>query len=166
MDGGCVRHAWVRLGRNSAQAKSRQLRVTSACECVNVTDKGVPIPMEGSSSYGVTDLGIGELTSLVHEQAASRGSGSVPRVQCVADGEEVLEKAMRDALPFAEFTNDFMHAAGHLNACCERLVVADAAVEAAARIHVARRCKQAGMHWRHHNAACICAMIAQLRSAA
>ena len=27
-------------------------------------------------------------------------------------------------------------------------------VEAAARVLVARRCKQAGMHWRHHNAAC------------
>ena len=37
-------------------------------------------------------------------------------------------------------------------------------VEAAARILVARRCKQAGMHWRHHNAACVCAIIARLRS--
>ena len=36
----------------------------------------------------------------------------------------------------------------------------------AARILVARRCKQAGMHWRHHNAACVCAIIARLRSAA
>ena len=39
-------------------------------------------------------------------------------------------------------------------------------VEAAARILVARRCKQAGMHWRLHNAACVCAIIAKLRSAA
>ena len=219
-------------GKNSAQAKSRQLRVTSACEYVNVTDKGVPIPIAGSFSYSVTDLGIGEMTSLIHEQAVSRGSGTVPRVQCVADGEEALEKAMRDALPFAEFTNDFMHAAGYLNTCCEKLGIADAAkefrtcraimlrhgagsavdrirrlyprelesspeakdalnyldkrrdnmrygwlrkhgyyisschIEAAARILVARRCKQAGMHWRHHNAACVCAIIAQLRSAA
>ena len=219
-------------GKNSAQAKSRQLRVTSACEYVNVTDKGVPIPIEGSFSYGVTDLGIGELASLIHEQAVSRGSGTVPRVQCVADGEEALEKAMRDALPFALFTNDFMHAAGYLNTCCEKLGIPDAAkefktcravmlrhgagsavdrirrlypkeldssgeardalnyldkrrdnmrygwlrkhgyyisschIEAAARILVARRCKQAGMHWRHHNAACVCAVIAQLRSAA
>lgn len=219
-------------GKNSAQAKSRQLRVTCACEYVNVTGKGAPIPIAGSFSYSVTDLGIGELTSLIHEQAVSRGSGTVPRVQCVADGEEALEKAMRDALPFAEFTNDFMHAAGYLNTCCEKLGIADAAkefrtcraimlrhgagsavdrirrlysrelessaeasdalnyldkrrdnmrygwlrkhgyyisschIEAAARILVARRCKQAGMHWRHHNAACVCAIIAQLRSAA
>ena len=80
-------------------------------------------------SYSVTDLGIGELTSLVHEQAVARGSGTVPRVQCVADGEEALENAMRDALPFAEFTNDFMHAAGYLNTCCEKLGIADAAKE-------------------------------------
>ena len=219
-------------GRNSEQAKSRQLRVTSICEYVNVTDKGAPIPIAGSFSYAVTDLGIGELTSLVHEQAVSRGSGTAPRVQCVADGEEALEKAMRDALPFAEFTNDFMHAAGYLSTCCEKLGIADSAkefrtcravmlrhgagsavdrirrlyqkelesseeardalnyldkrrdnmrygwlrkhgyyisschIEAAARILVARRCKQAGMHWRHHNAACVCAIVAQLRSAA
>jgi len=50
-------------------------------------------------------------------------------VQCVADGEEALEKAMRDALPFAEFTNDFMHAAGYLDTCCEKLGIADAAKE-------------------------------------
>ena len=219
-------------GKHSVQAKSRQLRVTSVCEYVNATDKGVPIPIAGSFSYSVTDLGIGELTSLVHEQAVSRGSGTVPRVQCVADGEEALEKALRDALPCAVFTNDFMHAAGYLNACCDKLGIADAAkeyrtcraimlrhgagsavdrirrlypkelessaeaadalayldkrrdnmrygwlrkngyyisschVEAAARILVARRCKQVGMHWRHHNAACVCAVIARLRSAA
>ena len=116
-------------GKNSAQAKSRQLRVTCACEYVNVTGKGAPIPIAGSFSYSVTDLGIGELTSLIHEQAVSRGSGTVPRVQCVADGEEALEKAMRDALPFARFTNDFMHAAGYLNTCCEKLGIADAAKE-------------------------------------
>ena len=219
-------------GKNSAQAKTRQLRVTSACEYVNVTDKGVPIPIVGSFSYAVTDQGIAELTGLIHEQAVSRGSGTVPRVQCVADGEEALEKAMRDALPFAVFTNDFMHAASYLNSCCEKLGIANAAkeyktsraimlrhgagsavdrikrlyskelesskeardalnyldkrrenmrygwlrkngyyisschIEAAARILVARRCKQAGMHWRHHNAACVCAIIAKLRSAA
>jgi len=219
-------------GKNSEQAKSRQLRVVSACEYVNVAGKGVPIPIEGSFSYAVTDKGVGDLTSLIHEHAVSRGSGTAPRVQCVADGEEALEKAMRDALPFAVFTNDFMHAAGYLNACCERLGIAgpekefrtcraimlrhgagsavdrirrlyarelassqearDALnyldkrrdnmrygwlrrngyyisschVEAAARILVARRCKQAGMHWRLHNAACVCAIIARLRSAA
>ena len=219
-------------GKNSVQAKSRQLRVTSACEYVNVTNKGVPIPIKGSFSYSVTDLGIEELTSLIHEQAVSRGSGTVPRVQCVVDGEEALEKAMRDAIPHAEFTNDFMHAAGYMNTCCEKLGIADAAkefktcraimlrhgagsavdrikrlyakeleasadardalnyldkrrknmrygwlrkngyyisschIEAAARILVARRCKQAGMHWRHHNAACVCAIIALLRSVA
>jgi hypothetical protein len=40
-----------------------------------------------------------------------------------------------------------------------------AALKVAARILVARRCKQAGMHWRHHNTACICAIIAKLRNA-
>ena len=44
--------------------------------------------------------------------------------------------------------------------------ISSAHAEAAARILVARRCKQAGMHWRHHNAACVCALIAKIRSAA
>ena len=39
-------------------------------------------------------------------------------------------------------------------------------IEAAARILVARRYKQAGLHWRHHNAAWVCAIIARLRSVA
>ena len=139
---------------------------------------------------------------------------------------------MRDALPFAVFTNDIMHALQYLSLCCENLGIPDwkkeyatsrrimfrhgggsiadrirrlygtelaasetargaidyidsrrenmrygwlrkngyyissAHAEAAARILVARRCKQAGMHWRHHNAACICALIAKIRSAA
>ena len=44
--------------------------------------------------------------------------------------------------------------------------ISSAHIEAAARILVARRCKQAGMHWRHHNAARIAALIAKYRSAA
>ena len=44
--------------------------------------------------------------------------------------------------------------------------IGTAHVEAAARILVARRCKQAGMHWRVANAACVCSLLARLRSAA
>ena len=44
--------------------------------------------------------------------------------------------------------------------------ISSAHAEAAARILVARRCKQAGMHWRHENAARVCAIIARLRSVA
>lgn len=39
-------------------------------------------------------------------------------------------------------------------------------IEAAARIIAARLCKQAGMHWRRHNAAYVCAIIARRRNAA
>ena len=44
------------------------------------------------------------------------------------------------------------------------LYIASGHAEAACRTDVARRCKQAGMHWRHHNAARICAILASLRS--
>jgi hypothetical protein len=155
-------------------------------------------------------------------------------MQCVADGEEALEKALRDAFPAAIFTHDFMHACGHLHTCCENLglpaeaagkeyrflkgllyrsgaaavikrlegkyaqalgaspeaekeldyirkrkqnmcygqlrknglFIASGHVEAAARVLVVRRCKQAGMHWRHQNAIRISAILAHLRSAA
>ena len=71
-------------------------------------------------------------------------------MQCVADGEEALEKEYR--------TCGWLRKNGYYISPCH--------IEAAARILVARRCKQAGMHWRHHNAACVCAVIARLRSAA
>lgn len=218
-------------GKNGGEAGSRQLRVSNFSEYAAVTEKGVPVPIKGSFSYSVMHGDIGELTSQLKLQGVARGSGTVPRMQCVADGEEALEKALRDAFPFAEFTNDFMHASGYLNTCCQTLAIPDAAkeyktcraimlrhgagsavdrikrlyaseltaskeassaldyldkrrdnmrygwlrkngfyissahAEAAARIIVARRCKQAGMHWRLHNAACVCAIIARLRSA-
>ena len=44
--------------------------------------------------------------------------------------------------------------------------IGTAHVEAAARILVARRGKQVGMHWRLANAACICALLTCLCSAA
>ena len=42
--------------------------------------------------------------------------------------------------------------------------IGTAHVEAAARLLVARRCKQAGMHWRVENAARVCALLASIRS--
>ena len=44
------------------------------------------------------------------------------------------------------------------------LYIASGHAEAACRTDVARRCKQAGMHWRHHNAVRISAILASLRS--
>ena len=219
-------------GKNGDEAGSRQLRVMNFCEYAAVDGRGSPAPIPGSFSYAVMHGAIGELTSTLKRQGIARGSGTAPRMQCVADGEEALEKALRDAFPFAVFTNDFMHASGYLNTCCQNLGIDDPAkeyrtcravmlrhgagsaadrirrlhadgltkseaardaldyldrrrnnmrygwlrkngyyissahAEAAARILVARRCKQAGMHWRLHNAACVCAVIAKLRSAA
>ena len=44
------------------------------------------------------------------------------------------------------------------------LYIGSGTVEAACRTDVARRCKQAGMHWRLHNAAATCALTARFRS--
>lgn len=46
----------------------------------------------------------------------------------------------------------------------EGLYLGSGIIEAACRTVVARRCKQAGMHWRIHNAAAMCALVARLRS--
>jgi len=48
----------------------------------------------------------------------------------------------------------------------EGFFIASGHIEAAARVIVVRRCKQAGMHWRHQNAIRISAILAQLRSVA
>ncbi len=44
------------------------------------------------------------------------------------------------------------------------LFIGSGPVEAACRTDVARRCKQAGMHWRVMNGAAICALVARFRS--
>ncbi len=46
----------------------------------------------------------------------------------------------------------------------EGLYLGSGIIEAACRTDVARRCKQAGMHWRFRNAAAMCALVARLRS--
>jgi hypothetical protein len=215
-------------------AGTRQVRVLVFGEYDRLDKHGRPRPIKGSFSYAVSGEPIAEVTGMVRKLGIARGYGTAARMQCVADGEEALEKALRDAFPDALFTNDFMHACEHLHACCEKLgLPAEAAgkeyrflkgllyrsgatavlkrldarhaaalaaskeaakeaeylrkrqdnmrygwlrkngyyigsghVEAAARILVVRRCKQAGMHWRHLNAVRIAAILAYLRSAA
>ena len=221
------------LGKNG-EAGTRQIRVALFGEYRWLDKNGRPAPFRGSFSYAVSGEEIAEVTGLVRKLGMARGYGTAARMQCVADGEEALEKALRDAFPAAVFTNDFMHACGHLHTCCENLglsaetagkeyrflkgllyrsgaaavikrletkytqalgsfpeaekelaylrkrkenmcygqlrknglFIASGHVEAAARILVVRRCKQAGMHWRHKNAIRISAILAHLRSAA
>lgn len=218
------------------EAGTRQIRIALFGEYSWLDAKGRPLPFRRSFSYAVSGEEIGEVASLVRKLGIARGwcYGKGIRMQCVADGEEALEKALRDAFPNAIFTNDFMHACSHLHACCENLglsaeavakeyrflkgllfrcgavavikrletryaqplatsapadkeldylrkrqhnmaygrlrkaglFIASGHVEAAARVLVVRRCKQAGMHWRHHNAIRISAILARLRSAA
>jgi hypothetical protein len=220
-------------GKNG-EAGTRQIRVALFGEYGWLDKKGRPSPFRRSFSYAVSGDEIAEVAALVRKLGIARGYGRAARMQCVADGEEALEKALRDAFPDAIFTNDFIHACGHLYACCENLklpdqttgkeyrflrgllyrngavsvikrletkhaatlgaskeaekeldyirkrkhnmcygqlrkaglFIASGHVEAAARVLVVRRCKQAGMHWRHKNAIRISAILAHLRSAA
>jgi len=216
------------------EAGTRQVRVVVFGEYGWLDQKGRPCPFSDSFSYAVSGDEIAEVSTLVRKLGIARGYGSAPRMQCVADGEVALEKALRGAFPDAVFTNDFMHACSYVHTCCENLglpepeagkeyrflrgllyrwggasvvkrienryahalaesqeaekaldyirkrkdnmcygqlrkkglFIASGHVEAAARVLVARRCKQAGMHWRHSNAVRISAIIAHLRSAA
>ncbi len=220
-------------GKNG-EAGTRQIRVAVFGEYGWLDNKGRPAPFEKSFSYAVSGANIAEVTGLVRKLGVARGYGTVPRMQCVADGEDAIETALRDAFRDAVFTNDFIHASEHLHTCCENLglpdeemrkeyrflkgllfrigatavikrletkyasallasttadkeldylrkrkhnmrygqlrkdgfFIASGHVEAAARILVVRRCKQAGMHWRHKNAIRISAILAHLRSAA
>jgi hypothetical protein len=222
-----------RQGKNG-EAGTRQIRVAVFGEYARLDPKGRPSPFRESFSYAVSGEEIADVASLVRKLAIARGCGKAARMQCVADGEEALEKALRDAFPNAIFTNDFIHACEHLHLCCENLglpseamgqeyrflkgllyrcgatavikrletrypqplaassvadkqldylrkrqqnmrygplrkdglFIASGHVEAAARILVVRRCKQAGMHWRHLNAIRISAILAHLCSAA
>jgi len=216
------------------EAGTRQIRVILFGEYEWLDKKGRPAPFKNSFSYAVSGEEIAEVSGLVRKLGVARGYATAPRMQCVADGEVALEKALRDAFPNAVFTNDFMHACGYLHTCCENLGISDGEmgkeyrflrgllyrcgaaavikrlenkypqalssspeaakaldyirkreknmrygklrkagffiasghVEAAARVLVVRRCKQAAMHWRHINAIRMSAILAQFRSAA
>jgi hypothetical protein len=230
----CTKKDTAETQGKNGEAGTRQIRVALFGEYAWLDKKGRPSPFRGSFSYAVSGEEIAEVTGLVRKLGVARGAGTAARMQCVADGEEALEKALRDAFHDAIFTNDFMHACGHLHTCCENLglpteavgkeyrflkgllyrsgaaavikrleakyapalgaspeaekeldyirkrkqnmcygrlrkdglFIASGHVEAAARILVVRRCKQAGMHWRHKNAIRISAILAHLRSAA
>ena len=222
-----------RQGKNG-EAGTRQIRVAVFGEYAWLDPKGRPAAFRGSFSCAVSGEEIAEVGLMVRKLGRARGCGNAARIQCVADGEEALEKALRDAFPNAIFTNDFMHACEHLHLCCQNLGLAPEAtgkeyrflkgllyrcgaaaviqrletrylqplaassaankeldylrkrqqnmrygklrkdglfiasghVEAAARVLVVRRCKQAGMHWRHNNAIRISAILAHFRSVA
>jgi len=219
-------------GKDGGEAGTRQIRVAVLGEYEWLDKDGRPVPWENSFSYFVSGDTIDKFTPLLKKHGIARGSGTAPRMQCVADGETALEDSFRDAFPHARFTNDFYHASGHLHDCCFALgleaapaskeyrfcrgllyrVGAESAVrrirrlykekldaspealkhllylenrkdsmrygwlrkngyyigsghvEAAVRVLVVRRCKQAGMHWRHNNAISISAIHALYRS--
>jgi len=230
----CTKKDTTGIKGKNGEAGTRQIRVALFGEYGWLDKNGRPSPFRGSFSYAVSGEEIAEVAGLVRKLGIARGCGKATRMQCIADGEEALEKALRDAFPNAIFTNDFIHAAGYLHACCENLglqtedaakeyrflrgllyrigatavikrletkyaqalvaspvadkkldyirkrkqnmcygqlrkaglFIASGHVEAAARVLVVRRCKQAGMHWRHKNAIRISAILAHLRSAA
>jgi hypothetical protein len=230
----CTKKDTAQTQGKNGEAGTRQIRVVLFGEYGWLDREGRPSAYRGSFSYAVSGEEIADVSSLVRRLGIARGYGTVARMQCVADGEEALENALRDAFPNAIFTNDFIHACGHLHACCENLglpaeaankeyrflkgllyrngaasaikrldtryaqamaaskdaqtelaylrkrkdnmcygqlrkdglFIASGHVEAAARVLVVRRCKQAGMHWRHKNAIRISAILAHMRSAA
>jgi len=219
-------------GKNGGEAGTRQIRVGILGEYEWLDKDGRPAPWLDSFSYFVSGETIDKFTSQLKRHGLARGSGTAPRMQCVADGEPALEDACRDAFPYALFTNDFAHASDHLHDCCLALgleeglaskeyrfcrgllyrsgaesavrrlrrlyqksldasphalrnllyletrkenmrygwlrkngyYIGSGHVEAAIRVLVVRRCKQAGMHWRHVNAVSMSAIHAHYRS--
>jgi len=214
------------------EAGTRQIRAAVFGEYAWLDKDGRPAPWAESFSYLVSGEAIGEVTPLIKRHGLARGSGTAPRMLCLADGETALEDALRDAFPHALFGNDFAHASDHLHACCLALGLGDGPaakefrfcrgllyrcgaesatrrlrrlhqdkldaspealrdllylekrkdnmrygwfrkngyyigsghVEAAVRVLIVRRCKQAGMHWRHANAVSMAAIHARYRS--
>lgn len=220
------------LGKNGGEAGTRQIRVGVLGEYGWLDKHGRPAPWLDSFSYFVSGASINTFTPQLQKQGQARGSGTAPRMLCVADGEPALEAAFRDAFPHALFVNDFAHASDHLHDCCLALGLGNEAaskeyrfcrgllyrlgaesvvnrirrlykkcleaspdalkhllylekrkdnmrygwlrkngyyigsghVEAAVRVLVVRRCKQAGMHWRIANAIRMAAIHAHYRS--
>ena len=218
-------------GKNG-EADTRQIRAAVLGDYGWLDKNGRPVPWPESFSYLVSGGTTGKVTPLIKKHGLARGSGTVPRMLCLADGEPALEAALRDAFPHAVFVNDFAHASDHLHACCLALGLKEANaakefrfcrgllyrsgaesavrrlrrlylkqldaspqaltnlmylekrknnmrygwfrkngyyigsghVEAAVRVLIVRRCKQAGMHWRLNHAVWMAAIHAHYRS--
>jgi hypothetical protein len=234
-DGGsanCCRADTEGVEGKNGEAGTRQIRAAVFGEYAWLDKDGRPVPWPESFSYIVSGETIDRVTPLVKRHGLARGSGTAPRMLCLADGEPALEDALRDAFPHALFANDFAHASDHLHDCCLALGLEQPAaekeyrfcrgllyrigavsavkrlrrlhldkldaspealrnlsylekrkdnmrygwlrkngyyigsghVEAAVRVLIVRRCKQAGMHWRHANAVCMAAVHAHYRS--
>ena len=234
-DGGsanCCKADTEGVGGKDGEAGTRQIRAAVFGEYAWLDKDGRPVPWAESFSYLVSGETIDKVTPLIKRHGLARGSGTAPRMLCLADGEPALEDALRDAFPHALFVNDFAHASDHLHACCLALGLGDAPaareyrfcrgllyragaqsvsrrlrrlyqkqldaappalkdllylekrkdnmrygwfrkngyyigsghVEAAVRVLIVRRCKQAGMHWRHANAVSMAAIHARYRS--
>ena len=187
-------------GKNSAQAKSRQLRVTCACEYVSRLE-GIgnrPARAVRRRRGGGAGEGDARRTALrqVHQRLHARGwiSEHLLRKARHRRRREGIQDMPRHHAPTRRGLRRGPHQAtllqgtgiigrGERRAQLPRQKARQHALRLAEEtrilhivlphrgrrenpILVARRCKQAGMHWRHHNAACVCAIIAQLRSAA
>lgn len=234
-DGGsanCCKADTADVEGKDGEAGTRQIRVGLFGEYAWLDSKGRPTPWKDSFSYFVSGEPIENFTPVLKLHGLARGSGTAPRMLCLCDGEPALEKAMRDAFPYATFANDFYHATEHLHDCCFALgldkmeaekeyrfcrgllyrlgaksvvkrihqryqkgldasesaskdlnylekrmnnmrygwlrkngyYIGSGHIEAAIRVVVVRRCKQAGMHWRHVNAIRISAIHAHYRS--
>ena len=234
-DGGsanCCKADTQEVKGKNGEAGTRQIRAAVFGEYAWLDKRGRPVPWEESFSYLVSGESIDKVTPLIKRHGLARGSGTAPRMFCLADGELALEDALRDAFPHALFVNDFAHASDHLHDCClalglgeepaakeyrfcrgllyrigaqsvsrrlrrlypEQLEASEQAlthllylekrkenmrygwfrkngyyigsghVEAAVRVLIVRRCKQAGMHWRHANAVRMAAIHAHYRS--
>ena len=234
-DGGsanCCKADTQEVEGKNGEAGTRQIRAAVFGEYAWLDRRGRPVPWAESFSYLVSGDSIDKVTPLIKTHGLARGSGTAPRMLCLADGEPALEDSLRDAFPHAQFVNDFAHASDHLHDCClalgleekaankefrycrgllyrlgaqsvsrrlrclhpERLKASESAlghllylekrmqnmrygwfrkngyyigsghVEAAVRVLIVRRCKQAGMHWRHVNAVRMSAIHAHYRS--
>ena len=117
----CCKADTVDVKGKNGEAGTRQVRVGVLGEYGWLDEEGHPVPWRESMSYIVSGECIAEVTGLTKKHGIARGSGTVPRMQCLADGEEALEIGLRDAFPHAEFTNDFYHASDHTHALCMNL---------------------------------------------
>lgn len=117
----CTKADTLHTQGKNGDAGTRQIRIAVFGEYDRLNKNGRPVAIPGSFSYAVFDEEISDVSCLIRKLGLARGYGSASRIQCVADGEEALETALRHAFTGTLFTNDFMHACTHLFGCCQNI---------------------------------------------
>jgi len=108
-------------GHDGNPAKTREMKIGMVGKYKWLDKNRVPVLPADKRQYVVTYMDCDAIGKKILDLARVLGHGTVARVQFIGDGAHWIAAIAADLFKGAEFTIDFMHAAGYLNTLCVAL---------------------------------------------